>query len=322
MFRSVHDLVGNSRWKKERISMTGAIMTAGFPCTPFSKSGHQTGKNHAEGMVFWSVCEIMKDLESPAFIFENVTNLLGKKHENTWEEMKLHLIDDLGYRIGWAKISTKDLGIPQNRERVFLVGVKSDSPDTDFFKEEFQEILKAQIPMSNLNDLLRTTHKRTSLSDAHKGALLVWDQYLNWLVENPKLLKSLPKPLWGMEGHYRKIYDINKLQEKIDKNFPAQLTKSQISSSLTVSNEITKSMSKQKMIQKLLPPYYRNPVMGESTNYEDRFKFARKSQYHMHLVEKWVIESHGIKTWENWIGQLMQLETSFQKLETFSQGTP
>ena len=153
------------------------------------------------------------------------------------------------------------------------------------------------------------------MKETHKDALLVWDQYLNWLTENPALIESLPKPLWGMEGHYRKLYDLDKLQKNIDKKFPRSLNKSEISTSLIVSKNITKAMSKKDMIQNFVPPYYRKPVIGKSTNYKDRVKFAKKSQKHMKIIENWVNERHSAEIWNNWINKLMQLDVSFQKLE-------
>ena len=81
------------------------------------------GKNHEEGTVFESLVEILESLQSPAFIFENVPNLLGNNHKETWEEMQDIL--KKSYKVDFRKISTKEIGIPQNRNRVFIVGISS-----------------------------------------------------------------------------------------------------------------------------------------------------------------------------------------------------
>ena len=82
MFGSVADLINNEKWRERRNMkkdpMKNAILTAGFPCQPFSKAGAQEGENHEEGNVFEHLVSIIVDLKSPAFIFENVENLIGE----------------------------------------------------------------------------------------------------------------------------------------------------------------------------------------------------------------------------------------------------
>ena len=63
-------------------------------------------------------------------------------------------------RLDGLKSVFKIFGIPQNRNRVFLVGIKSDSPNEEFFEGEFKEILSVQNTMADLNLLLKTRHKR------------------------------------------------------------------------------------------------------------------------------------------------------------------
>ena len=137
MFGSVHNLIESKKWKDSLDDMRGAVLTAGFPCQPFSKSGPQMGKDHEEGTVFESLVEILESLESPAFIFENVPKLLGNNHKETWHEMQ-EILKKKSYQVDFRKISTKEIGIPQNRNRVFIVGIRTDKElDKNFFFSNF-----------------------------------------------------------------------------------------------------------------------------------------------------------------------------------------
>ena len=75
MFYDLRGLVKTDEWLKQLPSMKGAVLTAGFPCQPFSKGGPQLGRSHQEGTVFESLMELIVSLDSPAFILENVENL-------------------------------------------------------------------------------------------------------------------------------------------------------------------------------------------------------------------------------------------------------
>ena len=84
MFGDVSRITEAEGWDMHREGMQGATVVAGFPCTPWSKSGSQTGKVHDEGMVFWGLLDLMDEIGSEAFVFENVTNLLGEAHSEVW----------------------------------------------------------------------------------------------------------------------------------------------------------------------------------------------------------------------------------------------
>ena len=88
MFGDLHEVTKTEKWKSVREKMHGCVLTAGFPCQPFSKSGTQLGPEHAEGTVFGALVVILEDLECPAFILENVENLTGEKHAKTFDDMR------------------------------------------------------------------------------------------------------------------------------------------------------------------------------------------------------------------------------------------
>ena len=314
MFGTVHGLIDTPQWIAARDEMRGAVMVAGFPCTPFSKSGKQSGKKHEEGTVFWSLLEMMDDLECPAFIFENVTNMLGKNHELVWTEMRKELLMR-GYSIDWEKIRATDVGVPQNRNRVFIVGKREKVPtERAFFRRQFEEIKTADYEIIGLLDLLgKSVFRGTPLSDSHSEALIHWERYLGWLEERGKmgLIQSIAKPLWAMEAWHGDMndegfYDIEKLQKIIDDNNGGGLSESQLRSCMPNAPVGIKLEE----IVELLPPYFRKVTLGTGKNYPERAIFAMNSRLHMEEVR----ESVGV-AFDEWVDDLRKLDPSFQKFE-------
>lgn len=110
------------------------VLTAGFPCQPFSKAGDQLGfECTKQGNLFFNVEAILKEKMPRFFILENVPNLLKHDDGRTWEKIQEKLglgPDGLGYHIRAEKLSPHNFGIPQIRERVYIVG--STEPLTSF----------------------------------------------------------------------------------------------------------------------------------------------------------------------------------------------
>lgn len=108
------------------------ILTAGFPCQPFSKAGEQLGfECTKQGGLFFNVEAILDEKKPSFFILENVPNLLKHDGGRTWEEIQQRLgLDGLGYHVRSARFSPHNFGIPQIRERVYIVG--SRLPLTSF----------------------------------------------------------------------------------------------------------------------------------------------------------------------------------------------
>ncbi len=103
------------------------LYVCGFPCQPFSAAGRKNGFAHESGNVFWSCFEVIKTKKPKYFILENVKGLLSNDKGKTWKTVRgaLNELDD--YTVEWKILNTKDYGIPQNRERLFIVGRKGSS---------------------------------------------------------------------------------------------------------------------------------------------------------------------------------------------------
>jgi DNA (cytosine-5)-methyltransferase 1 len=104
---------------------THDILTGGFPCQPFSIAGHQEGFQDKRSNVFWKLLSII-DYHSPSIIIlENVKNLVSHDNGKTFEIIKTNLTER-NYYITYKILNTSEIiGIPQNRERIYIVCLKS-----------------------------------------------------------------------------------------------------------------------------------------------------------------------------------------------------
>lgn len=98
------------------------LLLAGFPCQAFSIAGKRRGFDDSRGTMFFEVARILRDKRPRYFILENVKGLLNHDGGKTFQTI-LSILSDLGlYSVEWAVLNSKHFGVPQNRERVFIVG--------------------------------------------------------------------------------------------------------------------------------------------------------------------------------------------------------
>lgn len=97
------------------------ILTAGFPCQPFSIIGQGLGFADTRGTVFFEIERILADKRPKAFLLENVKQLVSHDHGRTLQII-LQKLKDIGYFVHWAVLNALDFGLPQKRERIFIVG--------------------------------------------------------------------------------------------------------------------------------------------------------------------------------------------------------
>lgn len=117
-------------------------MTWGFPCTDISVAGNQkgfideNGEKTRSGMYYEGI-RILKYKKPKISIIENVKNLTGKRFKKEFETI-LNDLDDAGYNSYYKVLNAKDYGVPQNRERVFIISVRKDVDNGKFkFPEPF-----------------------------------------------------------------------------------------------------------------------------------------------------------------------------------------
>ena len=116
------------------------LYIAGFPCQTFSTAGKRKGFEDVRGTVFFSCWEVIKVKKPKFFILENVKGLVTHDSGNTFDVIKYKLNELTGYIIEWKVLNTKDYGVPQNRERLFIVGIKHKKASSgDPFSKDLKE---------------------------------------------------------------------------------------------------------------------------------------------------------------------------------------
>ena len=97
------------------------LLVGGFPCQAFSVAGKQKGFNETRGTLFFDIARILSDKRPRYLVLENVKGLLSHDKGKTFQTI-LRVLSDLGYGVEWQVLNSKDYSVPQNRERVFIVG--------------------------------------------------------------------------------------------------------------------------------------------------------------------------------------------------------
>jgi len=129
------------------------LMTWGFPCQDISVAGNQTGFKDENGNItrsglYKEGLRILKEKKPKISIIENVKNLTSKKFKKEFETV-LNDLNECGYNTYWKILNAKDYGIPQNRERVFIVSIRKD---IDSGKFKFPEKVTGELSVMNFLD--------------------------------------------------------------------------------------------------------------------------------------------------------------------------
>ena len=98
------------------------VVLAGFPCQAFSIAGKRGGFEDTRGTLFFDVARIIKEKHPKMFLLENVKGLLNHKQGKTFETIINVLKNELKYDVHYAVLNAKYFGVPQNRERIYIVG--------------------------------------------------------------------------------------------------------------------------------------------------------------------------------------------------------
>ena len=105
-------------------------LTGGFPCQPFSVSGKGLGFEDTRGTLFFNIAEILRVKRPQMFLLENVKQLYHHDQGRTFKTILKVLEEDLGYKVHYQVLNTLNYGLPQNRERVFIVGFDKETTFT------------------------------------------------------------------------------------------------------------------------------------------------------------------------------------------------
>lgn len=146
------------------------VLAAGFPCQAFSIAGEKGGFNDSRGKLFFDVARIIKAKQPKAFFLENVKGLVNHDKGKTFATILNILRNDLKYIVPNPQVvNAKNFGVPQNRERIFIIGFRSDLgiKEEDFLYPSPQDTNKT------IKDILE--------KDVVSGKYYVSTQYLECL---------------------------------------------------------------------------------------------------------------------------------------------
>lgn len=177
------------------------LYVAGFPCQPFSMAGDRGGFADKRGNVFWSCLDVIKTKQPTYFILENVKALLWHDKGNTWKTIwdSLQLKN---YTVKWKVLNTRDYGIPQNRERIFIVGKKKG----DFEWPEPTEMDDIRDYIDHTDTKRKEWGRKSSLKRVRPDAVFVDVDFLHYTnypmahKVSPCVL-ARPSSLWCIPYH-------------------------------------------------------------------------------------------------------------------------
>ncbi|USK29913.1 DNA (cytosine-5-)-methyltransferase [Bacillus sp. CMF21] len=126
------------------------LFVGGSPCQSFSMVGKRGGFEDTRGTLFYEFARLVREIKPRVFIYENVKGVLNHDNGNTWTIMQ-NVFDELGYKWEYAILNPKNYGIPQNRERLFVVGFLNQEVEFNFplpipLKIKMKDLLLDNVP--------------------------------------------------------------------------------------------------------------------------------------------------------------------------------
>ena len=147
-------------------------LVGGFPCQSFSIAGKRGGFQDTRGTLFFEIARIVKDKRPAYLLLENVKGLLNHDKGNTFATI-ISTLDELGYDCQWCVLNSKNFGVPQNRERVFIVGHLRGTSRPKVFPigEVGGETNQAEKLREQVSNTLRTNYSNGKSNETYIGEL-------------------------------------------------------------------------------------------------------------------------------------------------------
>lgn len=179
------------------------ILSAGFPCQPFSQAGYKKGFEDTRGTLFFNIAEITKVKRPKVLLLENVRGLLNHDGGNTLKTI-IRVLNEMDYSFHYKVLKASDFNLPQHRPRLFMVAFRGDIDDSNF---TFPEPISLKLTMSDIFDgaevdreigfTLRVGGKSSPINDRRN-----WDGYIvNGDVK--RLTPKEGKKLQGFPDNYQ-----------------------------------------------------------------------------------------------------------------------
>lgn len=178
------------------------VLCAGFPCQPFSNAGHKLGFTDTRGTLFFEIERILKRHETKFIILENVKHLVKHDNGNTYKTIVNHL-KELGYILTKEPVilSPHHFGIPQNRERIFIIGIHKKYLNKEYIDFEFPKSKHIESIYSVLDDYVSPEY---NISDYEKNVFIAWEEF-------KQTFNEFPHPV--LTDEFGKTYDTSSFQQ-------------------------------------------------------------------------------------------------------------
>lgn len=168
------------------------ILVGGFPCQAFSQAGKKLGFEDTRGTLFFEIARIIKEKRPKAFLLENVKNLKSHDKGKTYNVIETTL-KDLDYEVQSIILKAKDFGVPQNRERIYIVGFdkKQVKNYSDF---QFPKPLSKKVKVGDI--LEKTVNEKYTISDN------LWEGHQRRKKEHEKKGNGFGYSLFNSDSNY------------------------------------------------------------------------------------------------------------------------
>ncbi|MFA7143614.1 MAG: DNA (cytosine-5-)-methyltransferase, partial [Candidatus Dojkabacteria bacterium] len=177
------------------------ILTAGFPCQPFSVAGQRKGFADTRGTLFFEIARILEEKRPPYIFLENVRGLISHDKGRTLNTI-LNTLNELGYYVDYRVLNSRDFGVPQNRERIYIIGInvkclKEFVEDGQSKKTIiFEEIIKPHLLeiLLNIYSGVKKPHE-IELKDLELDSVILKEMVKSGLTQKLPYLKTILKEL-------------------------------------------------------------------------------------------------------------------------------
>lgn len=184
------------------------LLCAGFPCQPFSKAGSQEGWNDKiRGTVFENVVKILEARRPEMVILENVAHFVRHDDGNTYRKVQQEL-ERIGYEVDYAQLSPHQFGVPQIRERMYMVGRLKSAGGLDGFQWAQPKTNGNHLSIKNVLDERPT--EAIGLSGQVIRCLETWQEFLQAYPKDEELPSF---PIWAMEFRASYPYEQDSLYD-------------------------------------------------------------------------------------------------------------
>jgi DNA (cytosine-5)-methyltransferase 1 len=266
------------------------LLCAGFPCQPFSKAGDQMGwDDQRRGTVFWNIIEILRARKPGIVLLENVAHFVRHDDGNTYKKVE-EALHDAGYHVDYRQYSPHHFGVPQIRERFYMIGSRKPLNN---FKWPDPETTAENLSIRSILDVNPPDAK--PLSESVLKCLEVWQEFLSIIPATSKLPSF---PIWGMEFGATYPYDKDSLSR-----VPLDLLRN----SKGAFGKRLRGLAR-KEIYELVPSHARGPK-GTFPRWKQTFIRQNREFYEEHKL-----------LLKDWLPKIKAFPSSWQKFEWNCQG--